>query len=114
MKVEPPGFTAVLVDLQGLTPLLCSGVFPQDEYPEEVSTDEDDDMFGSRKRMKRAARLARGEEEPAAGQKKASKSGGRFSRWGGSKPSAGSWTSQLWFLTNRTFVGLVLLTFLSN
>uniref|UniRef100_H2N2X1 Ribosomal RNA processing 1 n=1 Tax=Oryzias latipes TaxID=8090 RepID=H2N2X1_ORYLA len=60
--------------VKGLTPLLCSGVFPQDEYPEEVSTDEDDDMFGSRKRMKRAARLGRGEEEPAAGQKKASKS----------------------------------------
>lgn len=32
-----------------------SGIFPQDEYPEEVSTDEDDDMFGSRKRMKRPA-----------------------------------------------------------
>ncbi|XP_038150071.1 ribosomal RNA processing protein 1 homolog A-like [Cyprinodon tularosa] len=34
---------------------LSQGTFPQDEYPEEVSTDEDDDMFGSRKRMKRAA-----------------------------------------------------------
>ncbi|XP_076011292.1 uncharacterized protein rrp1 [Genypterus blacodes] len=32
---------------------LTEGVFPQDEYPEEVSTDEDDEMFGSRKRMKR-------------------------------------------------------------
>lgn len=32
---------------------MSSGIFPQDEYPEEVSTDEDDDMFGSRKRMKR-------------------------------------------------------------
>lgn len=32
---------------------LSDGVFPQDEYPEEVSTDEDDDDFGSRKRMKR-------------------------------------------------------------
>uniref|UniRef100_A0A671XT42 Ribosomal RNA processing protein 1 homolog B-like n=1 Tax=Sparus aurata TaxID=8175 RepID=A0A671XT42_SPAAU len=32
---------------------LSEGIFPQDEYPEEVSTDEDDDMFGSRKRMKR-------------------------------------------------------------
>lgn len=31
------------------------GIFPPDEYPEEVSTDEDDDMFGSRKRMKRVA-----------------------------------------------------------
>lgn len=35
---------------------MSSGVFPQDEYPEEVSTDEDDDMFGSRKRMKRKRR----------------------------------------------------------
>ncbi|XP_054878373.1 ribosomal RNA processing protein 1 homolog A-like isoform X2 [Poeciliopsis prolifica] len=35
---------------------LSEGIFPQDEYPEEVSTDEDDDMFGSRKRMKRPAR----------------------------------------------------------
>ncbi|XP_027879320.1 ribosomal RNA processing protein 1 homolog A isoform X1 [Xiphophorus couchianus] len=34
---------------------LSEGIFPQDEYPEEVSTDEDDDMFGSRKRMKRPA-----------------------------------------------------------
>lgn len=33
--------------------LFLTGIFPQDEYPEEVSTDEDDDMFGSRKRMKR-------------------------------------------------------------
>ncbi|KAM6934119.1 ribosomal RNA processing protein 1 homolog B [Xenentodon cancila] len=33
---------------------LSEGVFPEDEYPEEVSTDEDDDMFGSRKRMKRS------------------------------------------------------------
>uniref|UniRef100_A0A4W6E0T5 Ribosomal RNA processing 1 n=1 Tax=Lates calcarifer TaxID=8187 RepID=A0A4W6E0T5_LATCA len=32
---------------------LSEGIFPQDEYPEEVSTDEDDEMFGSRKRMKR-------------------------------------------------------------
>ncbi|XP_040913712.1 ribosomal RNA processing protein 1 homolog B-like [Toxotes jaculatrix] len=32
---------------------LGEGVFPQDEYPEEVSTDEDDEMFASRKRMKR-------------------------------------------------------------
>ncbi|XP_067372566.1 ribosomal RNA processing protein 1 homolog B-like isoform X2 [Channa argus] len=32
---------------------LSEGIFPQDEYPEEVSTDEDDDLFGSRKRMKR-------------------------------------------------------------
>uniref|UniRef100_A0A8C7FBY2 Ribosomal RNA processing protein 1 homolog B n=1 Tax=Oncorhynchus kisutch TaxID=8019 RepID=A0A8C7FBY2_ONCKI len=41
---------------------LSEGVFPQDEYPEEVSTDEDDDeMFGSRKRMKRGRGF--GEEE---------------------------------------------------
>uniref|UniRef100_A0A8C4YYW0 Ribosomal RNA processing 1 n=1 Tax=Gadus morhua TaxID=8049 RepID=A0A8C4YYW0_GADMO len=32
---------------------LSEGVFPQDDYPEEVSTDEDDEMFGSRKRLKR-------------------------------------------------------------
>ncbi|CAI5656986.1 unnamed protein product [Oreochromis niloticus] len=43
---------------------LSEGVFPQDEYPEEVSTDEDDDMFGSRKRMKKRRHLE--EEEPAA------------------------------------------------
>uniref|UniRef100_A0A671XT36 Ribosomal RNA processing protein 1 homolog B-like n=1 Tax=Sparus aurata TaxID=8175 RepID=A0A671XT36_SPAAU len=40
---------------------LSEGIFPQDEYPEEVSTDEDDDMFGSRKRMKRTG--GRGEDE---------------------------------------------------
>ncbi|XP_031588996.1 ribosomal RNA processing protein 1 homolog A [Oreochromis aureus] len=44
---------------------LSEGVFPQDEYPEEVSTDEDDDMFGSRKRMKKRRRHLE-EEEPAA------------------------------------------------
>ncbi|XP_072253884.1 ribosomal RNA processing protein 1 homolog B-like isoform X2 [Leuresthes tenuis] len=32
---------------------LSEGIFPQGDYPEEVSTDEDDEMFGSRKRMKR-------------------------------------------------------------
>ncbi|XP_047203696.1 ribosomal RNA processing protein 1 homolog A-like isoform X2 [Girardinichthys multiradiatus] len=49
---------------------LSEGTFPQDEYPEEVSTDEDDDMFGSRKRMKRAAR--RNEEgKPAEKMRKA-------------------------------------------
>uniref|UniRef100_A0A1A8UC88 Ribosomal RNA processing 1 homolog n=1 Tax=Nothobranchius furzeri TaxID=105023 RepID=A0A1A8UC88_NOTFU len=41
---------------------LSEGVFPQDEYPEEVSTDEDDDMFGSRKRMKRSAHRETEEE----------------------------------------------------
>ncbi|XP_034429263.1 ribosomal RNA processing protein 1 homolog B-like isoform X5 [Hippoglossus hippoglossus] len=35
---------------------LGEGIFPQDVYPEEVSTDEDDEMFGSRKRMKRGCR----------------------------------------------------------
>ncbi|KAM4609007.1 uncharacterized protein rrp1 isoform 2-T2 [Polymixia lowei] len=62
---------------------LREGIFPQDEYPEEVSTDEDDDeMFGSRKRMKRGRGLGEEEEQggPAAkkakGKKKeASKSG---------------------------------------
>ncbi|XP_067084775.1 ribosomal RNA processing protein 1 homolog B-like isoform X2 [Osmerus mordax] len=43
---------------------LSEGAFPQDEYPEEVSTDEDDDeMFGSRKRMKREMGLGEKEEE---------------------------------------------------
>ncbi|XP_051939018.1 ribosomal RNA processing protein 1 homolog A-like isoform X4 [Hippocampus zosterae] len=32
---------------------LSEGLFPQDGYPEEVSTDEDDEMFASRKKMKR-------------------------------------------------------------
>lgn len=46
-------------------PLALSGVFPQDEYPEEVSTDEDDDeMFGSRKRMKRGRALEEEESSP--------------------------------------------------
>ncbi|XP_061774588.1 ribosomal RNA processing protein 1 homolog B-like isoform X2 [Nerophis ophidion] len=37
---------------------LSEGIFPQDEYPEEVSTDEDDDMFASRKKMKKSRRIA--------------------------------------------------------
>ncbi|XP_037344472.2 ribosomal RNA processing protein 1 homolog B isoform X2 [Pungitius pungitius] len=41
---------------------LNEGIFPQDEYPEEVSTDEDDDMFGSRKRMKRVAGHTEGKD----------------------------------------------------
>uniref|UniRef100_A0A3Q3J7W6 Ribosomal RNA processing 1 n=1 Tax=Monopterus albus TaxID=43700 RepID=A0A3Q3J7W6_MONAL len=46
---------------------LSEGIFPQDEYPEEVSTDEDDEMFGSRKRMKRGgAHVEEGEEETPA------------------------------------------------
>ncbi|XP_061782272.1 uncharacterized protein [Nerophis lumbriciformis] len=36
---------------------LSEGIFPQDEYPEEVSTDEDDDMFASRKKMKKRRRI---------------------------------------------------------
>ncbi|XP_046903256.1 ribosomal RNA processing protein 1 homolog B-like [Hypomesus transpacificus] len=45
---------------------LSEGAFPQDEYPEEVSTDEDDEeMFGSRKRMKREKGLGEKEEENA-------------------------------------------------
>lgn len=43
-----------------------AGVFPQDEYPEEVSTDEDDDMFGSRKRLKRRGGGDEEETEPSA------------------------------------------------
>ncbi|KAF1382206.1 hypothetical protein PFLUV_G00141240 [Perca fluviatilis] len=42
---------------------LNEGIFPQDEYPEEVSTDEDDEMFGSRKRMKRRGRRMEEEDE---------------------------------------------------
>ncbi|XP_012994645.4 ribosomal RNA processing protein 1 homolog B [Esox lucius] len=55
---------------------LSEGVFPQDEYPEEVSTDEDDDeMFGSRKRMKRGRGF--GEEEEAEGSTPAKKQRGK-------------------------------------
>ncbi|CAL8265907.1 unnamed protein product [Lota lota] len=57
---------------------LSEGVFPQDSYPEEVSTDEDDEMFGSRKRMKRKSRRhadeeIEEEEVPAAKKKKSGK-----------------------------------------
>ncbi|XP_041663679.1 ribosomal RNA processing protein 1 homolog B-like [Cheilinus undulatus] len=57
---------------------LSEGVFPQDEYPEEVSTDEDDDDFGSRRRMKKRRRNREEEEEeeeeaPAAKKKKGKK-----------------------------------------
>ncbi|XP_046900179.1 ribosomal RNA processing protein 1 homolog A-like isoform X2 [Hypomesus transpacificus] len=46
---------------------LSEGAFPQDEYPEEVSTDEDDnEMFGSRKRMKREIGIGEREEENGA------------------------------------------------
>ncbi|XP_069010537.1 ribosomal RNA processing protein 1 homolog A-like isoform X2 [Embiotoca jacksoni] len=49
---------------------LSEGIFPQDEYPEEVSTDEDDEMFGSRKRMKRGRRRAEDNEDSAPAAKK--------------------------------------------
>ncbi|XP_020784720.2 ribosomal RNA processing protein 1 homolog A isoform X2 [Boleophthalmus pectinirostris] len=49
---------------------LSQGSFPQDEYPEEVSTDEDDDDFGSRKRVKRK-HTEEEEEEEEPEQKKA-------------------------------------------
>ncbi|XP_044221981.1 ribosomal RNA processing protein 1 homolog B-like isoform X1 [Thunnus albacares] len=56
---------------------LSEGVFPQDEYPDEVSTDEDDDMFGSRKRMKRGGGHTEEDEEeegaPAAKKRKGKK-----------------------------------------
>uniref|UniRef100_A0AAQ5XGN0 Ribosomal RNA processing 1 n=1 Tax=Amphiprion ocellaris TaxID=80972 RepID=A0AAQ5XGN0_AMPOC len=45
---------------------LSEGVFPESEYPEEVSTDEDDEMFGSRRRMKRGRGHVEGPEAPAA------------------------------------------------
>ncbi|KAJ8004594.1 hypothetical protein DPEC_G00137910 [Dallia pectoralis] len=55
---------------------LSEGVFPQDEYPEEVSTDEDDDeMFGSRKRMKRGRGF--GEEDDQEGSAPAKKQKGK-------------------------------------
>ncbi|XP_041699647.1 ribosomal RNA processing protein 1 homolog B isoform X2 [Coregonus clupeaformis] len=55
---------------------LSEGVFPQDEYPEEVSTDEDDDeMFGSRKRMKRGRGFGEEEEESSPAKKRKGKKG---------------------------------------
>ncbi|XP_034057927.1 ribosomal RNA processing protein 1 homolog B-like isoform X2 [Gymnodraco acuticeps] len=54
---------------------LHEGIFPQDEYPDEVSTDEDDDMFGTRKRMKRGQSRVEDEDEgvPAAKKTKGKK-----------------------------------------
>ncbi|TKS66794.1 RRP1-like protein [Collichthys lucidus] len=49
---------------------LSEGVFPQDEYPEDVSTDEDDEMFGSKKRMKKRGRHMEADEEGAPATKK--------------------------------------------
>ncbi|TNN48397.1 Ribosomal RNA processing protein 1 B [Liparis tanakae] len=55
---------------------LNEGVFPQDEYPEEVSTDEDDDMFGSRKMMMKRGRGGGLIGDTAEGVPKAKKSKG--------------------------------------
>lgn len=45
-------------------------MFPQDEYPEEVSTDEDDDeMFGSRRRLKKRKMSWINEEDVDEGSK---------------------------------------------
>ncbi|KAM6955944.1 uncharacterized protein rrp1 [Lycodopsis pacificus] len=52
---------------------LNEGVFPHDEYPEEVSTDEDDDMFGSRKRIKRGRMEDNDERVPGAKKMKGGK-----------------------------------------
>ncbi|KAM7407938.1 hypothetical protein PAMA_003608 [Pampus argenteus] len=53
---------------------LSEGIFPQDEYPDEVSTDEDDEMFGSRKRMKRGGGFEEEEEgAPSAKKRKGKK-----------------------------------------
>uniref|UniRef100_A0A665W6C0 Ribosomal RNA processing 1 n=1 Tax=Echeneis naucrates TaxID=173247 RepID=A0A665W6C0_ECHNA len=49
---------------------LLLGIFPQDEYPEEVSTDEDDEMFGSRKRLKRRGGHMEEDEEGSSAAKK--------------------------------------------
>ncbi|KAL0985552.1 hypothetical protein UPYG_G00158520 [Umbra pygmaea] len=45
---------------------LSQGIFPQDEYPEEVSTDEDE-MFGSRKWLKRRRCLRKFRDEKDGG-----------------------------------------------
>ncbi|XP_068429223.1 ribosomal RNA processing protein 1 homolog B-like isoform X2 [Clinocottus analis] len=52
---------------------LNEGIFPQDEYPEEVSTDEDDEMFGSRKRIKRGHMEDNEEGVPGAKKSKGGK-----------------------------------------
>ncbi|XP_058885635.1 ribosomal RNA processing protein 1 homolog B-like [Acipenser ruthenus] len=58
---------------------LNDGIFPQDEYPEEVSTDEDDDeLFGSRRRMKKRRNtesLLEKSSEAAKGKDKKKKEG---------------------------------------
>uniref|UniRef100_A0A3Q1G4L7 Ribosomal RNA processing 1B n=1 Tax=Acanthochromis polyacanthus TaxID=80966 RepID=A0A3Q1G4L7_9TELE len=52
---------------------LSEGVFPESEYPEEVSTDEDDEMFGSRRRMKRGRGHVKSPEAPPAKKSKGKK-----------------------------------------
>ncbi|XP_044072492.1 ribosomal RNA processing protein 1 homolog B-like isoform X2 [Siniperca chuatsi] len=52
---------------------LSEGIFPQDEYPEDVSTDEDDEMFGSRKRMRRGSGQIEEDEEGAPAGRKSKK-----------------------------------------
>ncbi|KAJ8352568.1 hypothetical protein SKAU_G00240440 [Synaphobranchus kaupii] len=48
---------------------LSKGVFPQDEYPAEVSTDEDDDdMFGSRRKIRKRRRNREDEPKEEAGE----------------------------------------------
>ncbi|XP_041806569.1 ribosomal RNA processing protein 1 homolog B isoform X2 [Chelmon rostratus] len=59
---------------------LSEGVFPQDEYPEEVSTDEDDDMFASRKRMKRGGRVEEDEEGAPASKKRKKKKASKLNK----------------------------------
>ncbi|KAK5861593.1 hypothetical protein PBY51_022976 [Eleginops maclovinus] len=56
---------------------LHEGNFPQDEYPEEVSTDEDDDMFGTRKRMKRGRSRVEDDEDEDEGVPAAKKTKGK-------------------------------------
>ncbi|XP_041114708.1 ribosomal RNA processing protein 1 homolog A-like isoform X3 [Polyodon spathula] len=63
---------------------LNDGIFPQDEYPEEVSTDEDDDeLFGSRRRMKKRRNtesLLEKSSETAKGKDKKKKEGKKMEK----------------------------------
>ncbi|XP_028993081.1 ribosomal RNA processing protein 1 homolog A-like isoform X2 [Betta splendens] len=52
---------------------LSEGIFPQDECPEDESTDEDEDMFGSRKKMKRVVAPTEGEEGAPSAKKRRKK-----------------------------------------
>ncbi|XP_024919551.1 ribosomal RNA processing protein 1 homolog A isoform X3 [Cynoglossus semilaevis] len=49
---------------------LSEGIFPHNEYPEEVSTDEDDEMFGSRKRIKKSKFRVNNDDDEAPPVKK--------------------------------------------